>query len=73
MPVTIEALGAIGPISLAILKDLETRLWQLTKEESAGQYLLQQLTGAVQRGNSISVRGFVGGLPNNIKRYNSTS
>ena len=62
VPVAIETLGAIDPISLAFLKDLETRLWKKTGEEKAGHYLLQQLSVAVQRGNYISIMGSVGGF-----------
>ena len=58
VPTTLVTLGAIGPISLAFLKDLRTRLWQQTGEENlATIYLLQQVSVAVQQGKSISIRG----------------
>ena len=45
VPMALVTLGAIGPISLAFLKDLRTRLWQQTGEEKlATIYLLQQLS-----------------------------
>ena len=61
VPVAIETLGAIGPLSLAFLKDLGTRIRHQTKEKG-GHYLLQQLSVAVQRENSISIRGSLGSL-----------
>ncbi len=57
VPVAIETLGAIGPLSLAFLKDLGSRIRQRTGEQKAGHYLQQQLSVAVQRGNSISISG----------------
>ena len=62
VPVAIETLGAIGPQSLAFLKDLGVRIQQRTGEDIAGHYLLQQLSIAVQRGNYILIRDSMGGL-----------
>lgn len=59
-PVAIETLGAIGPKSLAFLKDLGRRIRQQTGESKALPYLLQRLSVAVQRGNSASVLGSLG-------------
>ena len=47
IPVAIEIIGAIGPLSLAFLK---TFLRHQIREEKAGHYLLQELSVAVQRG-----------------------
>ena len=66
VPIAIESLGAIGPQSLAFLKDLGSRIRQQTGEERAGHYLLQQLSVAVQRGNSVSIRGSIGGLSSSL-------
>ena len=41
-PVAIETLGAIGPKSLAFIRDLGYRMKQRTGEERALTYLLQQ-------------------------------
>ena len=53
-PVAIETLGAIGPKSLAFIRDLGYRMKQRTGEERALKYLLQRLSVAIQRGNSAS-------------------
>ena len=66
MPVAIETLGAVGPRSLAFLKDLGARMREQSGEERAGQYLLQQLSVAVQRGNAVSVMGTVDGHPSDF-------
>ena len=57
MPVT---LGAIGPKSLALLKDLRRRIRSELGEPKSTEYLLQRLSVAVQRGNSISVLASTG-------------
>ena len=62
VPVAIESLGAIGPLSKAFLKDLGGRIQQQTGEARAHEYLLQRLAVAVQRGNAISILGSVGDL-----------
>ena len=56
----IESLGPIGRKMLAFLKELSQRIQQHTGEVRAHAYLLQCLSDAVQRGNVISVAGFVG-------------
>ena len=63
MPVAVETLGAVGPRSLAFLKELAARMKQQSGEERAFQYLMQQLSVAMQRGNSVAVGGTVGGPP----------
>ena len=47
---------------------VQARIRQQTGEERAGHYLLQQLSVAVQRGNSVSIRGSVGGLSSSLFR-----
>ena len=59
-PVAIETLGAIGPKSLAFIRDLGYRMKQRTGEERALTYLLQRLSVAIQRGNSASAMGSIG-------------
>ena len=54
-PIAIETLGAIGPKSLALLKDLGRRIRSELGEPKSTEYLLQRLSVAVQRGNSIYV------------------
>ena len=52
-PVAIETLGAIGPKSLAFIRDLGYRMKQRTDEERALTHLLQRLSVAIQRGNFV--------------------
>ena len=59
-PVAIETLGAIGPKSLAFIRDLGYRMKQRNGEERALTYLLQRLSVAIQRGNSASAMGSIG-------------
>ena len=56
-PVAIESLGAIGPLSRALLKDLGRRIKESTGEARAHEYLVQRLAVAVQRGNAVSIMG----------------
>ena len=59
-PIAIETLGAIGPKSLALLKDLGCRIRSELGEPKSTEYLLMRLSVAVQRGNSISVLASTG-------------
>ena len=54
-PVAIETLGAIGPKSLALLKEPGRRIRAETGEPKSREYLLQRLSVAIQRGNCTSV------------------
>ena len=58
--VAIETLGAIGPKSLALLKDLGRKIKLHTGEEKM-TILAQQLTVAVQRRNALAVMGAAAG------------
>ena len=55
-PVVIETMGAIGPKSMAFLKDLGRRIAMETGEQRSKDFLLQQLSVTVQRGNCASVQ-----------------
>ena len=57
IPVAIETLGAVGPVSLSFLKDLQYRIAVETGESRSTNYLLERLSVAVQQGNSAVVRG----------------
>ena len=59
-PVAIETLGAIGPKSMVFLRDLGRRIREVTDEPRSTDYLLQRISVAVQRGNSIAVQGSTG-------------
>ena len=54
-PIAIETLGAIGPKSLALLKELGRRIRAETGEPKSREYQLQRLSVAIQRGNCTSV------------------
>ena len=59
-PVAIEILGAIGPKSMVFLRELRRRIRAATDEPKSANYLLQRISVAVQRGNSIAVQGSTG-------------
>ena len=69
MPVAVETLGAAGPRSFAFLKELAARMRRQSGEERAFQYLMQQLSVAVQRGNAVAVGGTVGGMVLHIRHF----
>ena len=48
VPIAIETLGAIGPRSLALLKELGNRIRGETGEAKSTEYLIQRLSVAVQ-------------------------
>ena len=52
-PIAIETLGAIGPKSLALLKELGRRIAAESGEPKSTEYLLQRLSVAIQRGSII--------------------
>ena len=56
-PIAIETMGAMGPRSLALLKEVGRRIMSETGEAKSTEYLLQRLSVAVQRGNCASVLG----------------
>ena len=58
--VAIKILGAVGPHSLSLLKDIGCRIASESGEARSGEYLIQRLSVAVQRGNATSVLGSMG-------------
>ena len=52
-PVAIETLGAVGPQSLALIKDIGLRIASETKESRAGEYMLQRLSVVVYREETL--------------------
>ena len=56
-PVAIESLGAIGPLSRALLG---RRIKESTGEARAHEYLVQRLAVAVQQRNAVSIMGTMG-------------
>ncbi len=56
-PLAIETMGVLGPKSMALVRDLGIRIRLETGEPRSTDYLLQHLSIAIQRGNSVSVYG----------------
>ena len=57
IPIAIETLGAMGPKTRAFIKSLGKRITRQTGDQRETFYLSQQLSVAVQQGNSASVFG----------------
>ena len=57
VPVAIETTGVFGPEAKSFIKELANRVKSETKEEKARPFLIQQLSVAVQRGNTAAVLG----------------
>ena len=62
VPVVIEVTGVLGPETASFLKELSNCLWQVTRDEDTYHHLLQRLSMAVQRGNSVLGLGGAGGF-----------
>ena len=58
-PVAIETMGAVGPKSMALLRDVGRRIAEETGELHARDFLFQRLSVAVQRGKCASVLGTI--------------
>ena len=56
-PLSFETMGAAGPRTLALVKEVGRRIAAETGEPKSTDYLLQRLSVAVQRGNCASVLG----------------
>ena len=56
-PVAIETSGVCGPQSITFLKELGNRIKLNTGDLNSTQYLWQQLSIAIQRGNAASILG----------------
>ena len=54
-----ETMGAVGPKSMALLRDVGCRIAEETGEVCARDFLFQRLSVAVQRGNCASVLGTI--------------
>ena len=52
MPVAIESLGALGPVSISFFKSLGHRIRTYPGDKDATIHLLQRLSIAFQRGNA---------------------
>ena len=58
-PLSIETMGAMGPRSLELVREVGRRIAMETGEPRSTDFLLQRLSVAVQRGNCASVLGGV--------------
>jgi hypothetical protein len=65
-PISIETLGAYGPLSLKFVLELGRRIRLYTEEENSVMYLLQRISVTIQRGNAISI---LGSLPTSCNLY----
>ena len=56
-PLSIESMGAMGPRTLELVRDVGRRITLETGDSRSTDFLLQRLSVAVQRGNCASVLG----------------
>ena len=66
MPVAMETLGSIGTMTMQFIKDLGSRIIDVTGDKRAKSYLFQRLGMAVHSGNAASIMGTV---PSGQKLY----
>ena len=58
-PIAMETLGSWGPQTVKFIKDLGSRISEITGEKRSTSYLFLSLGIAVQRGNAASISGTV--------------
>ena len=59
MPIAAETYGAWGPQGLRLLKEIGSKIRDVTHEKRSTFYLLQRLSIAIQRGNAACILGSV--------------
>ena len=57
MPVAVETMGSWGQMGLKFVKDLGSRIADVTGETRSTSFLFQSISMAIQRGNATSVSG----------------
>ena len=57
VPVASETTGVFGKIRLKLLKQIGSKITEVTKEKRATSYLFQRISVAIQRGNVASILG----------------
>ncbi|KAG7312232.1 hypothetical protein JYU34_001704 [Plutella xylostella] len=57
VPFGVETLGPWGPEARRLVKEIGSRLKEVTRDPRAGSYLAQRISIAIQRGNAASVLG----------------
>jgi hypothetical protein len=71
MPVAIETLGAVGPLSTQLLNKIGRLITTTTGNSQAPSFLWQSIMMAVQRGNAISTLGTLPQAANNFDNFYS--
>lgn len=57
LPFAVETMGPWGPEAKLFLKDITTRLIEVTGDNRAGSFFAQRISLAIQRGNAASILG----------------
>ena len=60
IPISIETLGSLGESTTVFLKSLAARIRREKGDARAGEYFLQRLSTALQRGNALAVLATMG-------------
>ena len=63
-PVAVETLGSWGQMGLKFIKDLGSRISDVTGDKRSTSFLFQSLGMAIQRGNAASVTGTIPNMKN---------
>ena len=59
MPIAFETLGPMAPMGLKFIKEIGSRIADITGDKRATSHLFQRLGISTQRGNAASVEGTV--------------
>ena len=57
MRIAVATLGTYDPEAAGFFKSLDQRLQRATMDPRAGEFLAQQISVAIQRGNALSIMG----------------
>lgn len=67
VPFGVETLGPWGPEARRLVKELSSRLVEVSRDQRAGSYLSQRISLAIQRGNAASLLGTIPGDGSELK------
>ena len=59
MPIAFETLGPMAPMGLQFIKEIGSRIAEITGDKRSTSHLFQRLGISTQRGNAASVEGTV--------------
>lgn len=59
IPIAVETSGVFGKLGLKLLKEIGSKITEITKEKRATSYLFQRMGIAIQRGNVASILGTI--------------